>query len=58
MKNGYFKKADQALNGGKIADLYKNNNWNKTKSKFPNKIRKRNKNNNIKPKWNLNQEQE
>jgi hypothetical protein len=33
---GRLKKADSALNPGIIANLNINNNWNKTKAKFPN----------------------
>ena len=36
VKEGYWKKADKALNDGKMLDLYKNGKWELLKTKFPN----------------------
>ena len=52
-EKGRDKKADMALNDGKVANLYINNNWKKTQDKFPEGNDIKYDDNEPKPKFNL-----
>ena len=56
-KKGKWKKANDALDPGIVADLNKNGNWQKTKDKFPQKAPIQQDHGDIQAKWRLTEEE-